>query len=82
MVEKLEFSIGQIIKIPREEMCTNEKAKQTFLTTTGCTCTAGCKVIKSSHNPVFKCWKHMQISCKPVVQACNELEILMHTSKG
>ena len=25
---------------------------------------------------------HMQISSKPVVQACNDFEILMHTLKG
>ena len=31
LIEKLEFSMGQINKIPRKEMCTNEKAKQTFL---------------------------------------------------
>ena len=24
---------------------------------------------------------YMQISCKPVVYACNDFEILMHTSK-
>ena len=38
----------------------------------------------SSHNPSFICWKqmHMQISCKPIVQAYNDFEILMHTSKG
>ena len=31
LIEKLEFSIGQINKILRKEMCTKEKAKQTFL---------------------------------------------------
>ena len=31
LIEKLEFSIGQINKILRKEMCTNEKAKQNFL---------------------------------------------------
>ena len=42
------------------------------------------KVIWSSHNPGFRHWKHthMQISSKPVVQACDDLEIWMHTSKG
>ena len=25
---------------------------------------------------------HMQISSKPVVQACNDFEIQMHSSKG
>ena len=56
-------------------MCTNENAKQTFLEHLP---------VPVQHNPGFICWKqtHMQISCKPVVQACNDFEILMHTSKG
>ena len=37
------------------EMCTNEKAKQTFFTTPACTCTADSKVIQISHNPGFIC---------------------------
>ena len=25
---------------------------------------------------------HLQISSKPIVQACNDFEVLLHTSKG
>ena len=60
LVENLEFSIGGKIKI-ENEMCTNEKAKQTFFTTPACTCTADSKVIQISHNPGFVCWKHMHM---------------------
>ena len=31
---------------------------------------------------VLKTHTHMQISYKPVVQACHDFKILMHTSKG
>ena len=71
-------------RFSENEMCTNKKAKQTCFTIPACTCTADSKVIQSSHNPGFICLKHMhkQISCKPVVQACDDFKILMHTSKG
>ena len=64
--------------------CVLMESKENFFTTSACTWTADCKVIQSSHNPGFICWKHMhmQISCKPVVQACDDFKILMHTSKG
>ena len=63
-------------------MCTNEKVKQTFFTTPACTCMARSKVIRRSYNPGFIRCKHihMQISSVSVVQACNDFEILMHTS--
>ena len=35
---KVNFSIGRIHKILRKEMSTNEKARQTFLTTPASTC--------------------------------------------
>ena len=81
---KLEISIGRIIMIPRKRNVYLWKCEANFFTTPACTCTAGSKVIQSSHNPGFICWKHMQmqISCKPVVQACKDFEILMFTSKG
>ena len=63
-------------------MCTNEKTKQTFSQHLPVPLLARSKVNWSSHNPGFICWKHMQISSKPVVQACDNFEILMHTSKG
>ena len=61
-----------------------KKLRKAFLLTTpACTCAARSKVIRSSRTPGFICWKHtnMQISSKPVVQACDDFEILMHTSK-
>ena len=60
-------------------MCTNEKAKQTFLPVP-----LG-HVIKSFKVVIilgFICWNHMQIPSKPVDQAKDDFEILMHTSKG
>ena len=60
-----------------------KKTKQTFFTIPACTCTAQSKVIRGSHNPSFSAEKHarMQISYKPVIQACYDFIILMHTSK-
>ena len=45
------------------------KKLSNLFTTPACTRMAPSKVIWSSHNPGFKCWKHtrMQISYKPVV---------------
>ena len=84
LVEKLEFSIDSIIKIPRKRNLLWWKSEANFFITPACTCTAVSKVIRSSHNTSFICWKHMhmQISCEPVVQPCNDFEILRHTSKG
>ena len=51
-------------------MCTNEKAKQTFLKHLSVPVRHTVKSLKySSHNPGFICWKHMhiRISYKPVV---------------
>ena len=59
-------------------MCTYEKAKQIFLQYLPVPqCTTHSKVICGGHNPSFICWKHMhmQISFKPVVQACDDFEI-------
>ena len=41
------------------------------------------KVIRSSQYPglIFYKHMHMQIFYKPVVKACDDFEILMHTSK-
>ena len=74
LVEKLEFSIGRIIKIPRKRIVYQWKSEANFFFTTPactCTCTAGSKVIQSSHNPSFICWKHshIQISCKPLMNS-------------
>ena len=58
------------------------KSYWNFFTTPASTFMACSKVFRSSHNPRFICWKHMQIPSKPVTQACNVFEILMCTSKG
>ena len=65
-------------------MCTNEKVKQTFLQHLPVPVQQVVKSFKVVIILVFTCWKptHMQISCKPVVQACDDFEISMHTSKG
>ena len=61
-----------------------KKLSKMFFTTPACTYTACSKVFWSSHNPIFIYRKHMhmQISCKPIVQACDDFEILMPFSKG
>ena len=64
-------------------MCTNEKAKQTFLQHLPVPLWQVVKSFKVVITPSgFMCWKHMQICSKPVVQACDDFQILMHTSKG
>ena len=60
-------------------MCTNEKAKQTFLPVPLGHVVKSFKVVTILG---FICWKHMQIPSKPVVQAYDDFEILMHTSRG
>ena len=82
LVEKLEFSIGLINKILRKRDVYQWKSSANFFTTPACIFMAHSKVIQSSHNPRFKCWKHMQIPSKHVVQVWDDFEIFMHTSKG
>ena len=59
-------------------MCNNEKAKQTFLQHLPVSLWHVVKLFEV----VIIIGKNMQISSKPVIQACNDFKILMHTSKG
>ena len=63
-------------------MCTDENNKQTFLQHLPVPLWHVVKSFELVINPGFICWKHMQISSKPVVQAWDDFEILMQTSKG
>ena len=57
-------------------MCTNEKVKQTFLQHLPVPVQQVVKSFKVVIILAFICWKqtHMQISYKPVVQACDDLK--------
>ena len=65
-------------------MCTNENAEQTNLQHLPVTAQHLVKSFELVLILSVLCWKHsrIQISYKPLVQACDDFKILIQTSRG